>query len=262
MSNLVVSERFDVLAEEFNQHDQQAGQSFVMMLNTQEEAKLEYQERTGKVHGFNDAWAEATGKSKETIKNYNWLAKNTTELRKKCASVHFSNLLSRDLMREYVKASPEAQQVTQELIEQGEKLTPRDIKELDADIPFVRDDVQESMAEYASETPSVAVNEPIAIPTKEEAARSLRMSDGGYKPHMEMSVILGAAMGMAEHEELRDLDDAGFAAMLFTRCYYNAGQPVNPRLGKRNVKQIRSLAERLLAAIELVEQTPTLEQVV
>jgi hypothetical protein len=76
---LVVSTRFEALAEEFNEHDKQAGQSFVAMLNTQHMAKLEYQEATGKVHGFIDAWSALTGKSLNTIKQYNYLGKKIAE---------------------------------------------------------------------------------------------------------------------------------------------------------------------------------------
>ena len=80
-TQVVVSTSFDLLAEEFNQHDAQAGQSFVAMLNAQEAAKIEYQAVTGKIHGFNDLWAEATGLSKGSVEAYNWLAKKTIEAR-------------------------------------------------------------------------------------------------------------------------------------------------------------------------------------
>jgi hypothetical protein len=115
------------MAEEFKQHDQQAGSSFISMLNVQEAAKLEFETVTGKVHGFNGAWAEAVGISKATVVEYNRLASRTVELRKKHTGVGFSGL-SRKLLGEYVASPDEVQEVVQELLTKGEKITPKDIR--------------------------------------------------------------------------------------------------------------------------------------
>ena len=134
-NEVMVSERFGVLAEEFNEHDRQAGVSFVAMLNVQEEAKLEYQERTGKVHGFNEAWSEQTGKAYRTICEYNRLAKLTVELRKNDKHLSFSGLTANVLMA-YASASPEAQEVVAELLEEGQTVSPKEIKELDKPVSY------------------------------------------------------------------------------------------------------------------------------
>ena len=140
MSNLIVSKSFDRLAEEFKQHDQQAGKSFVAMLNTQEEAKIEYQDATGKVHGFVDLWAEATGMERKTVEQYNWLAGRTVKLRKNSTAVGFSGL-SKDVLSEYASAPEEVQEVIQELMVEGEKVTPKDIRQMRE--PAVIDDEPE-----------------------------------------------------------------------------------------------------------------------
>ena len=140
MSNSIVSKSFGRLADEFKQHDQQAGKSFVAMLKTQEAAKVEYQEATGKVHGFDDAWASVVGISKKTVKEYNRLAKASVELRKKTTAVDFSGL-SKHLLGEYASAPAEVQEVIQELMVEGEKVTPRDIRQMRE--PVVIDDEPE-----------------------------------------------------------------------------------------------------------------------
>ena len=140
MSNLIVSKSFDRLAEEFKQHDQQAGKSFVAMLNAQEAARIEYQGTTGKVHGFNDAWATAAGISKNTVKEYNQLASMSVALRKKNNELFFSGV-SAQLIREYASASEEVQEVIQELVDEGVSVTPRDIRQMRE--PAVIDDEPE-----------------------------------------------------------------------------------------------------------------------
>ena len=129
MSNLIVSKSFDRLAEEFKQHDQQAGKSFVAMLNTQEAAKAEYQESTGKVHGFNDAWADAVGISKKTVEEYNRIAKLSVEFRKSAAAVGFSGLSS-VVLKEYAASPDEIREAIQELVEDGGAPTPLDIRQM------------------------------------------------------------------------------------------------------------------------------------
>ena len=140
MSNLIVSKSFDRLAEEFKQHDQQTGKSFVAMLNVQEAAKIEYQEATGKVHGFIAIWAEATGCTPKTVKQYNYLIRQTIELRKKSTAVDFSGL-SKVLLEEYASAPEEVQEVIQELVDEGVSVTPKDIRQMRE--PAVIDDEPE-----------------------------------------------------------------------------------------------------------------------
>ena len=140
MSNLIVSKSFDRLAEEFKQHDQLTGKSFVAMLNVQEAAKIEHQETTGKVHGFNDAWARAVGISKKTVEEYNRLARASVELRKNTRHLGFSTL-SFGVIDEYAKSPEEVQEVIQELMVEGEKVTPKDIRQMRE--PAVIDDEPE-----------------------------------------------------------------------------------------------------------------------
>jgi hypothetical protein len=99
------------------------------MLNKQEAAKIEYQNVTGKVHGFNDAWASAVGISKKTVEEYNRIAKKSAELRKKSGESGFSGISNR-LLREYASAPTEVQKVVQELLTDGEKVTPKDIRKM------------------------------------------------------------------------------------------------------------------------------------
>ena len=137
MNHLTVSKSFDRLAEEFKQHDQQAGSSFISMLNVQEAAKIEYQDVTGKVHGFNDAWAKAVAVTKKTVEEYNRLAKKSVDLRKNTRALGFS-ALSFDVLYEYAASPDEVKEVVQELVLEGEKITPKDIRSMRE--PVVIDD--------------------------------------------------------------------------------------------------------------------------
>ena len=207
---LVVSTRFEALAEEFNEHDKQAGQSFVAMLNTQEEAKLEYQETTGKVHGFIDAWAEETGKASNTIREYNRLAKLTVELRKKDMAMSFSRL-SQDVLVAYTKASPEAQELVEHELEQGRPVTPKQVREIDSGVQDVL--------------------EATDLPERQERMRKLSnhvSMPKNYNYTMNISVLTSTADSFANEEGLAGISAEELAGLLYRKMMFIQGKESNP----------------------------------
>ena len=163
MTNLVVSKSFDNYVEIFLQNDREGEQhlekaagNFCNMLEAQEAAKAEYQEVTSKVHGFNQLWADRTGKEIKTIEKYNHLAKNTVELRKNLNAFQFSDLSAHVLMA-YASASPEAQEYVERELEAGESVSPKQIREWDATPVEVEKWDQEELNEALKRNPIKAV---------------------------------------------------------------------------------------------------------
>ena len=135
---LTVSNGFDNYVEIFLQNDKEGEQhlekaagNFCSMLEAQEAAKAEYQEVTGKVHGFNRLWADRTDKTIGTIEQYNHLAKHSAELRKNLTKVKISSL-TKHFLSAYASASPEAQEYVERELEAGESVSPKQIREWDA----------------------------------------------------------------------------------------------------------------------------------
>lgn len=234
---LAVSTRFEALAEEFNEHDKQAGQSFVAMLNTQEEAKLEYQESTGKVHGFIDAWAEETDKPYDTIRTYNQIAKKTVELRKKDNRLSFSGLTSKVLMA-YASASPEAQELVEHELEQGRPVTPKQVREIHSGVKDVL--------------------EATDLPERQERMRKLSnhvSMPKNYNYTMNISVLMSTAKSFANEEGLAGISAEELAGVLFRKMMYIQDKEENPvhiSMYREELDNLESMAQRLTEAVALL----------
>ena len=234
---LAVSTRFEALAEEFNEHDKQAGQSFVAMLNTQEEAKAEYQESTGKVHGFIDAWAEETDKPYDTIRTYNQIAKKTVELRKKDNRLSFSGLTSKVLMA-YASASPEAQELVEHELEQGRPVTPKQVREIHSGVKDVL--------------------EATDLPERQERMRKLSnhvSMPKNYNYTMNISVLMSTAKSFANEEGLAGISAEELAGVLFRKMMYIQDKEENPvhiSMYREELDNLESMAQRLTEAVALL----------
>lgn len=236
-NELVVSTRFEALAEEFNEHDKQAGQSFVAMLNTQEEAKLEYQETTGKVHGFNDAWSEQTGKEVNTVRYYNVLANATARLRKKDGASSFSGL-SHDVMRAYMDAEPHAQELVEHELEQGRPVTLEQVREIDSGVQDVLKATD--------------------LPERQERMRKLSnhvSMPKNYNYTMNISVLMTTAKSFANEEGLAGISAEELAGVLFRKMMYIQDKEENPvhiSMYREELDNLESMAQRLTEAVALL----------
>lgn len=243
---IIVSTRFEALAEEFNEHDKQAGQSFVAMLNTQEEAKLEYQERTGKVHGFNEAWSQQTGKAYRTICEYNRLAKLTVDLRKNDNWLSFSGLTSKVLMA-YASASPEAQELVEHELEQGRPVTPKQVREIDSGIQDVL--------------------EATDLPERQERMRKLSnhvSMPKNYNYTMNISTLMVTADSFANEEGLVGIDAEELAGLLYRKMMFIQGKESNPvhmSMYRESLDNMEQMVNRLAEAISLLRSDSLIHSV-
>lgn len=243
---LVVSTRFEALAEEFNEHDKQAGQSFVAMLNTQEEAKLEYQESTGKVHGFIEAWAAETGKSEKTEKQYNWLANATIEIRKKSIRVDFSDL-SKAVLVSYAKASPMAKELVEHELEQGRPVTPKQVKEIDSGVQDVL--------------------EATDVPERQERMRKLSnhvSMPKNYNYTMNISTLKVTADSFANEEGLAGISAEELAGLLYRKMMFIQGKESNPvhmSMYRESLDNMEQMVNRLAEAIALLRSDSLIHSV-
>ena len=236
-NELVVSTRFEALAEEFNEHDKQAGQSFVAMLNTQEEAKLEYQETTGKVHGFNEVWSKQTGKNVDTVRYYNYLANQSIELRKKAKGSAFS-AISADAVKAYAASSPEAQELVEHELEEGRPVTPKQVKE-------IHNGVQDVLG--ATD-----------LPERQERMRKLSnhvSMPKNYNYTMNVSVLMTTAKSFANEEGLAGISAEELAGVLFRKMMYIQDKEENPvhiSMYREELDNLESMAQRLTEAVALL----------
>ena len=243
---IAVSTRFNVLAEEFNEHDKQAGQSFVAMLNTQEEAKLEYQEATGKVHGFIEAWSAETGKPYDTIRTYNQIAKKTVELRKKDNRLSFSGLTSKVLMA-YASASPEAQELVEHEFEQGRPVTPKQVREIDSGVQ----DVLEATDLTERQERMRKLSNHVSMPKN-------------YNYTMNISVLKSTAEAFAKEEGLAGISAEELAGVMYRKLMYIQGredQPVHMSQYREALDNMESMATRIAEAIDLLRSDPLIHSV-
>lgn len=247
-NQLVVSTRFEALAEEFNEHDKQAGQSFVAMLNTQEEAKLEYQEATGKVHGFIEAWAEETSKSYNTIKRYGVIANQTIELRKKDMAISFSGL-SQDVLVAYASASPEAQERTVERLEVGVAVTPKHIRGFDEGRDI---DAEEDVKQTLQRVKPVIETKPTDVTERTYFEQSV--GDDGY-----YAILLNAATLLFDDKQISAYSDDRLQEIITNEVNGNALMkragfrpfPEDQREKLRKLKEGIARLDRILSRIEL-----------
>ncbi len=245
-NQLVVSTRFEVLAEEFNEHDKQAGQSFVAMLNTQEEAKLEYQEATGKVHGFIDAWSEETGKKASSIKQYNHLIEKTIELRKKSNAFDFSGLSAHVLMA-YAASSPEAQELVEHELEQGRPVTPKQVREIDSGVQDVL--------------------EATDVPERQERMRKLSnhvSMPKNYNYTMNISTLKVTADSFANEEGLAGISAEELAGLLYRKMMFIQGKESNPvhmSMYRESLDNMEQMVNRLAEAITLLRSDSLIHSV-
>jgi hypothetical protein len=255
---LVVSTRFEVLAEEFNEHDKQAGQSFVAMLNTQEEAKLEYQEATGKVHGFNEAWSWQVGGPNmtqkqlqsriKTTEQYNWLAKNTVELRKNSAAIEFSGL-SQHVLSAYASASPEAQERTVERLESGVAVTPKHIRGFDEGRDI---DAEEDAKQTLQRVKPIIEAKPTDVTERTYFEQSV--GDDGY-----YAILLNAATLLFDDKQISTYSDDRLQEIITNEVNGNALMkragfrpfPEDQREKLRKLKEGIARLDRILSRIEL-----------
>ena len=243
---LAVSTRFEALAEEFNEHDAQAGRSFVAMLNTQEEAKLEYQETTGKVHGFIDAWSAETGKPYDTIRTYNQIAKKTVGLRKKDKCLSFSGLTANVLMA-YASASPEAQELVEHELEQGNAVTPKQVREIDSAVQDVL--------------------EATDLPEREKRMRKLSnhvSMPKNYNYTMNISVLMSTADSFANEEGLAGIDAEELAGLLYRKMMFIQGKESNPvhmSMYRETLDNMEEMTNRLAEAISLLRSDSLIHSV-
>ena len=245
-NQLVVSTRFEVLAEEFNEHDKQAGQSFVAMLHTQEEAKLEYQEATGKVHGFIEVWSKQTDKPYDTIRTYNQIAKKTVELRKKDNRLSFSGLTSKVLMA-YASASPEAQELVEHELEQGRPVTPKQVREIHSGV----EDVLEATD----------------LPERQERMRKLSnhvSMPKNYNYTMNISTLKVTADSFANEEGLAGISAEELAGLLYRKMMFIQGKESNPvhmSMYRESLDNMEQMVNRLAEAIALLRSDSLIHSV-
>ena len=243
---LVVSTRFEALAEEFNEHDKQAGQSFVAMLNTQEEAKLEYQESTGKAHGFNEAWAKQTGKDANTVRYYNYLANQSIELRKKAEASAFS-VISADAVKAYASASPEAQELVEHELEQGRPVTPKRVREIHSGV----EDVLEATD----------------LPERQERMRKLSnhvSMPKNYNYTMNISTLKVTADSFANEEGLAGISAEELAGLLYRKMMFIQGKESNPvhmSMYRESLDNMEQMVNRLAEAITLLRSDSLIHSV-
>jgi hypothetical protein len=244
---LVVSTRFEALAEEFNEHDKQAGQSFVAMLNTQEEAKLEYQEATGKVHGFNEAWSGATGKPIKTVEHYNWLANKTVGLRKNSTRIEFSRFLTQRFLQDYASASPEAQELVEHELEQGRPVTPKQVREIDSGVQDVL--------------------EATDLPERQERMRKLSnhvSMPKNYNYTMNISTLKVTADSFANEEGLAGISAEELAGLLYRKLMFIQGKESNPvhmSMYRESLDNMEQMVNRLAEAIALLRSDSLIHSV-
>lgn len=252
---LVVSTRFEALAEEFNEHDKQAGQSFVAMLNTQEEAKLEYQEATGKAHGFIDAWAAETNKPAKTVKQYNWLASKTAELRKKSNALDFSGLSAHALMA-YATASPEAQERTVERLEAGVAVTPKHIRGFDEGRDI---DAEEDVKQTLQRVKPVIEAKPTDVTERTYFEQSV--GDDGY-----YAILSNAATLLFDDMQISTYSDDRLEEIIINEVNGNAlmkraGFRPFPEDQREHLRKLKEGIARLNRIISRIELEPTLKAV-
>jgi hypothetical protein len=243
---IAVSTRFNVLAEEFNEHDKQAGRSFVAMLNVQEEAKLEYQEATGKVHGFNEAWSSVTGKPIKTVEHYNWLANKTVELRKNSKYLEFSEF-SANFINSYVSASPEAQELVEHELEQGRPVTPKQVKEIDRGVQ----DVLEATDLTERQERMRKLSNHVSMPKN-------------YNYTMNISVLQSTAEAFAKEEGLAGISAEELAGVMYRKLMFIQGredQPVHMSQYREALDNMESMATRIAEAIDLLRSDPLIHSV-
>jgi hypothetical protein len=251
-NQLVVSTRFEVLAEEFNEHDKQAGQSFVAMLNTQEEAKLEYQEATGKVHGFIDAWSEQTGKSVNTIREYNRIAKLTVELRKKDTAVSFS----KHVLSAYASASPEAQERTVERLESGVAVTPKHIRGFDEGRDI---DAEEDAKQTLQRVKPVIEAKPTDVTERTYFEQSV--GDDGY-----YAILSNAATLLFDDMQISTYSDDRIEEIIINEVNGNAlmkraGFRPFPEDQREHLRKLKEGIARLNRIVSRIELEPALKAV-
>lgn len=241
---LVVSKSFDNYVEIFLQNDREGEQhlekaagNFCNMLEAQEAAKAEYQEVTGKVHGFNQLWAERTGKSIGTIEQYNHLAKNTADLRKNLRYLKFSDI-SFNLLDSYTKASPEARELVEHELEQGRPVTPKQVREIDRGVQ----DVLEATDLTERQERMRKLSNHVSIPKN-------------YNYTMNISVLMSTAKSFANEEGLAGISAEELAGVLFRKMMYIQDKEENPvhiSMYREELDNLESMAQRLTEAVALL----------
>lgn len=250
---LVVSKSFDNYVEIFLQNDKEGEQhlekaagNFCNMLEAQEAAKAEYQDVTGKVHGFNQLWAERTGKSLSTIEEYNRLAKHSVDFRENCKRLGFSDLSAR-LLQAYASASPEAQELVEHELEQGRPVTPKQVREIDSGVQDVL--------------------EATDLPERQERMRKLSnhvSMPKNYNYTMNISVLMSTADAFAKEEGLADMGAEELAGLLYRKMMFiqdKEDNPVHMSMYRETLDNMEEMTNRLAEAITLLRSDSLIHSV-
>ena len=253
MTSLVVSKSFDNYVEIFLQNDKEGEQhlekaagNFCNMLEAQEAAKAEYQDVTGKVHGFNQLWADRTGKSIGTIEQYNKLAKNTADIRKNRNAFQFSDLSAHVLMA-YAASSPEAQELVEHELERGRPVTPKQVREIDSGVQDVL------------EAPD--------LPERQERMRKLSnhvSMPKNYNYTMNISVLTSTADSFANEEGLAGISAEELAGLLYRKMMFIQGKESNPvhmSMYRETLDNMEAMTNRLAEAIALLRSDSLIHSV-
>jgi hypothetical protein len=248
-----VSKSFDNYVEIFLQNDREGEQhlekaagNFCNMLEAQEAAKAEYQEVTGKVHGFNQLWADRTGKLIGTIEQYNKLAKNTTEIRKNRNAFQFSDLSAHVLMA-YASASPEAQELVEHELEQGRPVTPKQVREIDSGVEDVLGATD--------------------LPERQERMRKLSnhvSMPKNYNYTMNISTLKVTADSFANEEGLAGISAEELAGLLYRKMMFIQGKESNPvhmSMYRESLDNMEQMVNRLAEAITLLRSDSLIHSV-
>jgi hypothetical protein len=252
--DLVVSKSFDNYVEIFIQNDKEgeqnlekAAKNFCNMLEAQEGAKADYQEVTGKVHGFNQLFADRTGKSIKTIEEYNRLAKHSVELRKNPMRMGFSGFLTLNFLQDYASASPEAQELVERELEQGRPVTPKQVREIDSGVQ----DVLEATNLTERQERMRKLSNHVSMPKN-------------YNYTMNISVLQSTAEAFAKEEGLAGISAEELAGVMYRKLMYIQGredQPVHMSQYREALDNMESMAIRITEAIDLLRSDSLIHSV-
>lgn len=245
---IVVSPEFEAMGQKMRSLDLETGSTFVAQLNLQEAAKEKYQSTTGKIHGFNDAWAKVWGVSPDTVKKYNVLAKKTVELRKKENAFSFSDFSAHALMA-YASASPEAQERTVERLEAGVTVTPKHIRGFDEGRDI---DAEEDVKQTLQRVKPVIEAKPTDVTERTYFEQSV--GDDGY-----YAILLNAATLLFDDKQISTYSDDRLQEIITNEVNGNALMkragfrpfPEDQREKLRKLKEGIARLDRILSRIEL-----------
>ncbi|BAQ84660.1 hypothetical protein [uncultured Mediterranean phage uvMED] len=250
---LVVSKSFDNYVEIFLQNDREGEQhlekaagNFCNMLEAQEAAKAEYQDVTGKVHGFNQLWADRTGKTIGTIEQYNHLAKHSAELRKNLTEVKIS-ALTKHFLSAYAASSPEAQELVEHELEQGRPVTPKQVREIHSGVQDVL--------------------EATDVPERQERMRKLSnhvSMPKNYNYTMNISTLKVTADSFANEEGLVGISAEELAGLLYRKMMFIQGKESNPvhmSMYRESLDNMEQMVNRLAEAIALLRSDSLIHSV-